>query len=824
MSESEIAASNPPQSQTGQPAYGENSIQVLEGLEAVRKRPGMYIGDVHDGTGLHHLVWEVIDNAVDEHLAGHCSKINLWIHSDGSLTVEDNGRGIPVGMHEKGVSAAEVVMTVLHAGGKFNNDSYKVSAGLHGVGVSAVNAVSEKLTMEIRREGKVWMQEYVRGVPQKPIASVGNTDRTGTKVTFKPDAEIFTVLDFSFDVLTNRLREISFLNAGLIIDIEDERDGKKQTFEFKGGISEFVKLLSKSKTPLHESVVLIMDEKERIQVDIAMQWTDSYNEQVLCYTNNVANKDGGTHLTGLRGALTKTVNTYGSERNLLKDMKGIQLTGEDIREGLIAVVSIKHPDPSFSSQTKDKLVSSEVKGIVETVVNERLQTFFEENPPVAKKIIEKSVTAAVAREAARKAREMVQRKGMLDMSNLPGKLADCQEKDPSRSEIYIVEGESAGGTAKQGRDRKTQAILPLRGKILNVERARVDKMLSNAEIGTLITALGAGIDGGGNFNIEKLRYHHIVIMTDADVDGSHIRTLLLTLFYRQMPEAIRRGYVYIAQPPLYKVVRKKKELFLKDEEALTQFVLDGGTENLALKSVGAGHTLRGEPLRRLVDELAKWKRVLRLTERRGEPMVLQAWTRSTRLTASDLSDKTKVETAIEAMKKALEGTLKVVSVVIEPDTEHNAHQIKVVTRLGVAERTTRITYNLLKGADMTQLRDIQDTIDSIGPAPYEAVELTDAGNETDHVIPLAGPDALWQCIDERGRKGLMIQRYKGLGEMNAEQLWSTTMDPNARVLMQVKIDDVVESDQMFSVLMGDEVEPRREFIEAHALDVRELDI
>ncbi|GAB4197398.1 MAG: DNA topoisomerase (ATP-hydrolyzing) subunit B [Sandaracinaceae bacterium] len=823
MSENENKAPNQSQGD-----YGSSSIQVLEGLEAVRKRPGMYIGDVHDGTGLHHLVWEVVDNAVDEHLAGYCKEITVTVHSDQSVTVTDDGRGIPVGMHEKGISAAEVVMTVLHAGGKFNNDSYKVSAGLHGVGVSAVNAVSEWLKLEIRREGKVWQQEYRKGVPLAPIAAVGTTDKTGTKVTFKPDPEIFSVREFQWSTLHNRLREIAFLNAGLHIDLSEEAgEGRKQHYHFEGGIQEFVKLLNESRTPLHADVISISDERDKVQVDLAMQWSEAFQEQISCYTNNVHNKDGGTHLTGLRGALTKTINQYATEHNLLKDLgKGETLSGEDIREGLTAIVSIKHPDPSFSSQTKDKLVSSEVKGIVEGIVNDRLAIFLEEHPADAKKIVEKCVLAARAREAARKARESVQRKGVLDPSNLPGKLADCQEKDPVKSELYIVEGDSAGGSAKQGRDRRTQAILPLRGKILNVERARFDKMLSNEQVGTLITALGVGLDANGAFEISKLRYHKIVIMTDADVDGSHIRTLLLTFFYRQLPDAIRNGYVFIAQPPLFKVKKGKKEQFLKDEDALSHFIVEAGIDGLIVRTKSGNVPLSGTPLRNLLEDMARWRKLLRALERRTEPTVVEGVVRASGLDKDVLADRARVDQAckrIEAYVAEKNPDLLPLVFDVEEDAEHSSHRIRVRTRAGVSTKATVIDRDFLDGADVTQLRAIHDGVSALGEPPFIAVELGDDGSEvfSEEIGPI---DALVSYVDNRGRKGLQIQRYKGLGEMNAEQLWETTMSPDARVLLQVKIDDAMETDQLFSLLMGDEVEPRREFIETHALDVKELDI
>ncbi len=798
--------------------YGSKSIQVLEGLEAVRKRPGMYIGDVHDGSGLHHLVWEVVDNGVDEHLAGHCSVLKVTIHVDDSITVEDNGRGIPVGMHEKGVSAAEVVMTVLHAGGKFDNDSYKVSAGLHGVGVSAVNAVSEWLKMEIRREGKTYYQEYSRGAPQTTLDILGDTDRTGTKISFKPDTNIFTKTEFSFDILNNRLREISFLNAGLRIELRDERNDKEVVHEFEGGIREFVSSLNASKNVLHDPVIYITDNRENVEVEIALQWNDSYNENILCYTNNVHNREGGTHLTGLRTALTRTLNTYGSNNKLLKDLKN-PLSGEDTREGLVAVVSVKHPDPSFDSQTKSKLVSSEVKGIVEGIVGDKLGQHLEENPKEAKRIIEKCVVAARARAAARKAREMVQRKGVLDASTLPGKLADCQSKDAALCEIYIVEGDSAGGSAKQGRDRKFQAILPLRGKILNVERARFEKMLSSAEIGTMITALGCGVAGGGNFDLEKLRYHHIIIMTDADVDGSHIRTLLLTFFYRQMPEVIAAGHLYIAQPPLYKAKRGKKVQFLKDETALRTYLTAAGLDGLSVRAAESSVTITGEPLRRLISDLHRWRSLLAKFDRRADARVLEATIRASDLGTAGLRDQEKVDAAIKSIGAYLDEYHPDAKpqFEVERDVEHDRVAVVVSTRSGVAGKTTVLDFTRLQGGDIKELRDIWNGVTALGRPPFVAV--SDKEEEE-----IGGADELYDYIDKRARKGLYVQRYKGLGEMNPDELWETTMDPENRTLLQVRIDDAVQAEELFSILMGDQVEPRREFIEKNALDVKNLDI
>ena len=806
--------------------YGEKSIQVLEGLEAVRKRPGMYIGDVHDGTGLHHLVWEVVDNGVDEHLAGHATHLQVIVHPDNSVTVEDDGRGIPVGMHERGVSAAEVVMTVLHAGGKFDNESYKVSAGLHGVGVSAVNAVSEWLKMEIHRESQIWYQEYRRGTPVSPLSGIGAAKRSGTKIRFKPDSQIFTNPSFSFDTLNTRLREISFLNAGLKVTLRDERNDTEVVHQFEGGIREFVATLNKTKRPLHPEVIYIHDNREGVDVELAFQWNDSFSEQILCYTNNVHNRDGGTHLTGLRTALTRTVNAYGTGQNLLKELKQ-PLSGEDVREGLAAIVSVKHPDPSFSSQTKDKLVSSEVRGIVEAVVNDKLGQYLEENPSSAKEIVKKTVVAARAREAARKAREMVQRKGELDPSSLPGKLADCQSKDPAVSEIYIVEGDSAGGSAKQGRDRRFQAILPLRGKILNVERARFEKMLSSAEIGTLITALGAGVEGGGNFDIEKLRYHQIIIMTDADVDGSHIRTLLLTFFYRQMQEIVRRGYLFIAQPPLYKITRGKKVRYLKDDAELDRFILDAGLEHLEVRTENGKVALRGEPLLRLMQDLKRWRDVLRSGARLHEPAIVEALVRATDLDPAGLKSRETVEAAAKAIEEYIHRVhpdLMPLIFDIREDEERDRYQLEVGTRAGVASRPTSIDFELLDSGDMAELREIWAGVIALGNPPFYASKIDASGNAQGEPEVVESVDELWGFVDARARKGINLQRYKGLGEMNPDELWETTMNPETRTLLQVRIEDAVQSEELFSVLMGDQVEPRREFIERNALNVVNLDI
>jgi DNA gyrase subunit B len=800
-------------------SYNEESIQVLKGLDAVRKRPGMYIGDTDDGTGLHHMVYEVVDNSVDEALAGFCDRIDVTIHFDGSVSVEDNGRGIPVGEHpvEKRPTA-ELVMTQLHAGGKFNHNSYKVSGGLHGVGVSVVNALSEWLKLEIKRDGSTYYQEYRRGDPATPLTAIGKSEKSGTKVTFKPDGEIFKGTEFSFEILTQRLRELSYLNRGLTITIRDERADKSHEFKFDGGISQFVADLNASKTAIHDKPIAVQGDVDGTQVDIALQWNDSYQDAIYCFTNNIKNKDGGTHLTGFRAALTRTVNAYAQAAGLLKDLKN-GLGGDDISEGLTAIVSVKHPDPKFSNQPKDKLVSSEVKGIVERVVNEKLGRFLEENPRVAKQIIEKAVLAARARDAARKAREMVQRKGALDSSSLPGKLADCQERDPALAELYIVEGDSAGGSAKQGRNRKDQAILPLRGKILNVEKARLEKMLSSQEIVTLITALGCGVEK--EKDVDKIRYHRIIIMTDADVDGSHIRTLLLTFFYRHFPEIVERGYLYIAQPPLYRVKKGKKELYLKNEQALDDYLLESAAENLRLRSASNGKDgIAGDELRRRARQAGKYKRLLSVFDRRGDARIVDGLVKAARLTKEDLRDQKKLARALHNLQAyfdkfapELGGT----KFTLVEDTEHGGWKIVAPASGGGVRRPTTIDFELMNSPEFADLQALSLELGAVGEAPY----VLDHGAEQTEFNRI---EELGGYVNEVGKKGLAIQRYKGLGEMNPEQLWETTMDPSKRTLLQVRVEDAYEADGLFSTLMGDLVEPRRAFIENNALNVRNLDV
>ncbi|MBI5488891.1 MAG: DNA topoisomerase (ATP-hydrolyzing) subunit B [Deltaproteobacteria bacterium] len=796
--------------------YGAQQIEVLKGLEAVRKRPGMYIGNVQDGSGLHQMVFEVLDNSVDEHLAGHCTEISVTIHLDESVTVDDNGRGIPVELHqEEGRSAAEVVMTVLHAGGKFDRAAYKVSGGLHGVGVSVVNALSEFLKLEIRRDGKVWHQEYRRGEPQGALRPLGPSRRTGTKVTFKPDTKVFTVITPSFEVLAQRLRELSFLNPGLTVKFRDERSGRDETFEYRGGIPEFVTYLNRNKATLHPEPIFLEGEQEGVQVSAALQWNDSYQEIVYCYTNNIHNRDGGTHLTGLRSGLTRTLNAYGATANLLKEIK-TALGGEDVREGLTAVVSLKHPEPAFSGQTKDKLINNEVKGIVEAVINEKLGVFLERHPAIGKAVVQRAVLAARAREAARKAREMVSRKGVLDASSLPGKLADCQEKDPASSEIFIVEGESAGGSAKQGRDRRFQAILPLRGKILNVEKSRADKMLQNVEIGVLISALGTGI--GETFDAARLRYHRVIIMTDADVDGSHIRTLLLTFFFRQMSRIIDEGHLYIAQPPLYRVRRGKKDIYLKNAEELDRFLLDVGCEEVELLVDGV--PVHGGALRTIVQDVLVQERFLAGLNRRMDRRVVEAVLKASTIGSETLRDEATLAGELAQVEGFLaESAPDVLPIQFELvwDEEHDCYSVGCETVQNAARRRTSLTFEFFDSPECLALRQIQDRLDAVGDPPF----VVRVGERETGLSRLEG---LWEAVAGQARKGLQIQRYKGLGEMNPEQLWETTMNPDSRTLIRVWATDPIEADHAFTVLMGDDVEERRRFIEQNALDVRNLDI
>ena len=793
-------------------SYTAKDIKVLKGRDAVRKRPGMYIGDVDNISGLHHMVWEVVDNSVDEAQAGYCDAVTVTVHGDNSVTVTDNGRGIPVDRHkESGRSAAEVIMTELHAGGKFDNNSYKVSGGLHGVGVSVVNFLAEWLRVEIYRDGRVWEQNYRRGIPEGPLKAVGKTRKTGTTITFKPDPEVFTVLDFHGDLLVKHLRELAFLNSGLTIKFDDERTDRQEKFSFKGGISEFVVYLNRSKTTLQRRPIYLVDSNvEGEQVEVALQWHDGYSENVLAFTNTVYNRDGGTHISGFRAALTRTINSYAAARNMLKGMKD-NLSGDDVREGLTAVVAVKVREPRFSSQTKDKLVSSTVKGWVESVINEKLATYFEENPAVAKKVIGKCLDAARARDAARKARELTRRKSALENSSLPGKLADCSERDPQHAELFLVEGDSAGGSAKQGRDRRFQAILPLRGKILNVEKARLDRMLANAEIRTIIQCLGTGV-GAEEFDLARLRYHKIIIMTDADVDGSHIRTLLLTFFYRQMKELVERGHLFIAQPPLYKVSRKKKESYLKDEKELSQFLLDRVEDEFVLRVAGSGVTLAGERLRGAVQTAEAWLGALAYLERRGWPKDVVRAAVDQNLNRPSLEKRAVADAyAAELAELGFE------DVRVERNEEHGLWE--VLCRAGQNGRswTVRAGRDLVKSWYYRQLERLLPDVSPLRPGPYHLERNGD--RET-----FASMGDLVQRIYEVAKKGLNIQRYKGLGEMNPHQLWETTMDPESRRLLKVTVEDAEAADDLFTILMGDAVQPRREFIENNALEARNLDI